>query len=209
MNRSDSESQELGQRDLRFQITELTFLHSGEIVERYNKVVRGRQRTDVLVFSNSPIRANIAHVLNTRRESDGIKIKDTVELIKRHSADGKFSYRTYYLTVRSENNLTLSTVALFSRALNISTAELLFPSDVVQPWTYSFTEQMVKDKIASNIELIRTQRQLDKKACAQLIDVGEPTYHKIRRGVQNLTLDTIEMIAVRLKLTPQWLMFGA
>lgn len=163
----------------------------------------------MLDFSNSPIRTNIAHVLNAKRESEGLKMKEAVELIKRHSVDEKFSYRTYFLTVRSENNLTLSTVALFSRALNISIAELLFPPDVVQPWTYAFTEQMVKDKIASNIELIREQRQLHKKACAELIGVGEPTYYKIERAVQNLTLDTIETIAVRLRLTPQWLMFGA
>jgi hypothetical protein len=73
------------------------------------------------------MQAQIAVKLEEVRHRRNLSNRDFVALIKSFASEKEFSYRTYYLTMRQEQNLTLGTVALFARALEIRAAELLLP----------------------------------------------------------------------------------
>lgn len=169
-------------------------------------MVRGRQRLAVVDHSDSPMRAQLASVLAAERVRRSLSMQDFVALITSFADGEKFSYRTYFKTMRRDNNLTLKTISLFSRALDISIAELLFPR--TEKWTRTQNEQQIKEHIARALDHYRRKHDLQKKELAQHIGVTVVTFVKTERAEQNLTLDTIEQMADRLRLTPQQLFFG-
>jgi DNA-binding XRE family transcriptional regulator len=155
------------------------------------------------------MQAQIAAKLEEERNRRKLTNRDFVALIKRFASEKEFSYRTYYLTMRQGQNLTLETVALFARALEISVAELLLPADVLEPWMKRLDLQQIKDNIARAVDGYRKRKNLMKKeVAADVIGISLFSYYKIERAQQNLTLAIIGLIANRLGMPPAALLLG-
>jgi DNA-binding XRE family transcriptional regulator len=133
-------------------------------------------------------------------------MQDIVAHITAFSEREKFSYRTYFKTIRCEQNLTLRTVGLFSHALDVSIAELLFPQ--TKKWMRIQNEQDIKRHISRVVERYRVTHKLLRKELAVIIGISMVTYTRIDRAEQNLTLDTIEQMADHIKTPAQDLLFG-
>lgn len=133
-------------------------------------------------------------------------MQDIVAHITAFSEQEKFSYRTYFKTKRCEQNLTLRTVTLFSHALDVSIAELLFPQ--TKKWMRVQNEQDIKRHISRVVERYRITHKLLRKELAVIIGISMVTYTRIDRAEQNLTLDTIEQMADHIKTPAQDLLFG-
>lgn len=154
------------------------------------------------------MQAQIAAKLEEERQRRNLPNRDFVALIKSFASEKEFSYRTYYLTMRQEQNLTLATVALFARALEISVAELLLPPAVVEPSMKRLEVQQIKDNIARAMNGFRKHKNLMKKEVADLIGISVVTYYKIEQGEQNLTLAIVGMIAKGLGVPTAALLLG-
>ena len=154
------------------------------------------------------MQAQIAAKLEEERNRRKLTNRDFVALIKRFASEKEFSYRTYYLTMRQGQNLTLETVALFARALEISMAELLLPEDLLEPWMKRLDLQQIKDNIARAVDGYRKRKNLMKKDVADLIGISVVTYYKIEQAQQNLTLAIIGLIANRLGMQPAALLLA-
>jgi transcriptional regulator with XRE-family HTH domain len=154
------------------------------------------------------MQAQIAAKLEEERQRRNLSNRDFVALIKSLASEKEFSYRTYYLTMRQEQNLTLATVALFARALEISVAELLLPPAVLEPSMKRLDVQQIKDNIARALNAFRSRKDMLKKEVADLIGISVVTYYKIEQGQQNLTLAIIGMIAKGLGVPTAALLLG-
>ncbi|RWG47940.1 MAG: XRE family transcriptional regulator [Mesorhizobium sp.] len=154
------------------------------------------------------MQAQIAEKLEEERQRRKLTNRDFVALIKRFASEKEFSYRTYFLTMRQEQNLTLATVALFARALEISVAELLLPAARLEPWMKRLDLQQIKDNIARSVDGYRKRKNLMKKDVADLIGISVVTYYKIEQAQQNLTLAIIGLIASRLGIPTAALLLG-
>jgi transcriptional regulator with XRE-family HTH domain len=154
------------------------------------------------------MQAQIAAKLEEERNRRKLTNRDLVALIKRFASEKEFSYRTYFLTMRQQQNLTLGTVALFARALELSVAELLLPAARLEPWMKRLDLQQIKENIARSVDGYRKRKNLLKKDVADIIGISVVTYYKIEQAQQNLTLAIIGLIASRLGMPPAALLLG-
>ena len=154
------------------------------------------------------MQAQIAAKLEEERQRRNLSNRDFVALIKSFASEKEFSYRTYYLTKRQEQNLTLGTVALFARTLEISVAELLLPAAALEPSMKRLDVQQIKDNIARAVNAFRSRKDMMKKDVADLIGISVVTYYKIEQGQQNLTLAIIGIIGKGLGVPTAALLLG-
>jgi transcriptional regulator with XRE-family HTH domain len=154
------------------------------------------------------MQAQIAAKLDEERTRRNLSNRDFVALIKSFASEKEFSYRTYYLTMRQGQNLTLATVALFARALEISIAELLLPAAHLESWMKRLDLQQIKHNIARAVDGYRKRKNLMKKDVADLIGISVVTYYMIEQAQQNLTLAIIGMIGKGLGVPTAALILG-
>lgn len=149
------------------------------------------------------MQAHIAAVLNREQSRHKMTIRDFVAMIKDHAEDKKFSYRTYFLAARSDSNMTLNTIDLFSRALKISIAELLFPDRQLTTSMKRLDQSEIRIQVARSLEEYRKRENLNKKEIVALMEINIVSYMQIEKGKQNLTLETIGQMAGKLNI-PAW-----
>ena len=92
-------------------------------------------KTDEHGIVLNPLRAAVAARLEKERAKRDVTHKDLVELLRRGTPDGKFSYGTYIKTLRQENNVTLRTLAHMAATLDISIADFLYGEASAPQWT--------------------------------------------------------------------------
>ncbi|MBO0952991.1 helix-turn-helix domain-containing protein [Fibrella forsythiae] len=63
------------------------------------------------------------------------------------------------------------------------------------------TEQDIKQQVAYRIRETRKAKGLTQKELATLLAVGEPTVNGYESGKQNLTIETLQKIAIALKVS--------
>lgn len=165
-------------------------------------------RTDEHGIVLNPLRAAVASRLETERAKRDITHKELVELLRRGTPDGKFSYGTYIKTLRQENNVTLRTLAHMAATLDIAIADFLYGDAAAPDWTRKMDTGSIRQRLAMRLELAREKRNLHRYKFAKFLGVGEVTYFKLERGAANVTVDTIAVVAKALDQEPLDFLFG-